>query len=638
MARLETQINQIYLINPEAKKTSLLLYEESLSTSAHLFVLSELSNLQKKSANLDLKRISEIILESFRLNKKLSGELLFESSLAQINQNLADLAHGGRKSWVGKFSCLIALKVGNNIYMANSGPASSVLARGAELLEILPGEKRGDHPLKTFTNFTQGRLTEGDQLILTVSSIFNYISSELLQRLLHDQGLEQAAMEISRIVKDSASPEQGFGAFLLEFKKNFAEAPLPEVSVNTYVPLPEEEIEIAPKRSFAFPAIKLPSLPDLPRFSRFPSWSMPRLKLPRLEWQFFRSLSPSGKFLFISFAFCLSLFIINLSVYGFRLHAKSAQAKLEAHAQNFNQALADGQSAMIYKNDRQAIDAYSAAAASLAEIKKLNSAEAENREASLNDLKTLVNKISVVPAPAVVTELKHQPMLMAREGANFIFSGADSNSLSKYDGTAVKDYFLLNSIKTDITGLSAFSPAGLVITTASEIYHINTGLKQFESIIAFPEGDLTSPHGSGGNLLVMNKAAGQIAKITFAKNKYTSQTLATDDLKTARDFGADKDVYVLFADQIHKITGGQTQDFPLPPMTDALTNADRIVVAGNIYILEANKKRLLIINKTGALLNQIYFPNATTLNDFSVDEAGRNIYLLDNNRLLKITF
>ncbi len=637
MARLETQINQIYLINPEAKKTSLLLYEESLSTSAHLFVLSELSNLQKKSANLDLKRISEIILESFRLNKKLSGELLFESSLAQINQNLADLAHAGRKSWVGKFSCLIAVKVGNNIYLANSGPASSVLNRGAELMEILPGEKRGDHPLKTFTNFTQGKLVDGDQLILTVSSIFNYISSELLQRLLHDSDLGQASMEISRIVKDSASPEQGFGAFLLGFNKTLAEAPVAEVPINTYVPIPEEEPVVAPKRSFVFPVIKIPKLPSFPRFERLQSWSLPAIRLPRLEWQFFRNLSPAGKFLFVSFAFCLTLFVINLSVYGFRLHTKSAQAKLETLAQNFNQALADGQSAMIYKNDRQAIDAYTAAAASLAEIKKINSTEAQNREASLNDLKTLVNKISVVASPTLVAELKHQPVLMTREGSSFIFSGADSNSLSKYDGS-VKDYFLLNSIKTDITGLSAFSPAGVVVATTNEIYHINTTLKQFESIISFPDGDLISPHASGASLLVMNKAAGQISKITFAKNKYSAQTLATDDLKNARDFGVDKDTYVLFADQIHKITGGKTQSFPLPPMSDAMTNADRIVVAGNIYILEANKKRLLIVNKTGVLLNQIYFPTTTTLNDFSIDEAARNIYLLDNNRLLKITF
>ncbi len=632
MARLETQINQIYLVNPEAKKTSLLLYEESLSTSAHLFVLSELANLQKKSANLDLKRISEIILESFRQNKKLSGELLFESALAQINQNLADLAHGGRKSWVGKFSCLIGVKIGNNIFLANSGPASAWLRRGSELLEILPGEKRGDHPLKTFTNFTQGKLLENDQLILTASNIFNYISSELFQKILNGSDLGQASMEISRIVKESTSPEQGFGAFLLEFNKNFADAPV-ETPIPVYVPIPEDEIEMKPRHRFALPTIKLPSL-SLPGLRSF---NFPKIKLPHLEWQFFRNLSRPGKFLFISFAVCLSLFIINLSIYGLKLHGKSAQAKLDILAQHYNQALADGQSALIYKNDRQAIDAYATAAADLVEIEKINSDEAANLEPSLNELKILVNKISVVPNPTTVTELKHQPIFMVRDGKTFIFSGTSSNSLSKYDGT-VKDYFLLNSIKSDINGLSVFSPAGLALSTADQIYYINAGLKQFESAITFPDANLASPHGAGSTLLVMNKADGKISKITFSKNKYAAQVIASDDLAAARDFGTDKDVYVLFADQLHKITGGQVQSFPLPPMTDAMTNADRIVVASNLYILEANKKRLIIMNKSGVLQNQFYFPSTTNINDISIDEAGRNIYLLDDNKLLRITF
>src|SRR6185436_14549030 len=100
MARLETEINQIYLTHPESKKTSLILYEEEISNSAHLFVLAVLADLQKKSENLELKKISEIILESFRINKRLAAETLFESALAQINQNLADLAHEGHKSWV----------------------------------------------------------------------------------------------------------------------------------------------------------------------------------------------------------------------------------------------------------------------------------------------------------------------------------------------------------------------------------------------------------------------------------------------------------------------------------------------------------------------------------------------------------
>src|SRR5262245_54672511 len=114
MPRFETQINQIYLSHPEGKKTSLILYEEAINASSHLFVLLELKDLQRKSDANSLKKISEIILESFKANKKLAAENLFESALSTINQNLADLAHSGLKSWVGKFSALLALKSSDN--------------------------------------------------------------------------------------------------------------------------------------------------------------------------------------------------------------------------------------------------------------------------------------------------------------------------------------------------------------------------------------------------------------------------------------------------------------------------------------------------------------------------------------------
>ena len=100
----------------------------------------------------------------------------------------------------------------------------------------------------------------------------------------------------------------------------------------------------------------------------------------------------------------------------------------------------------------------------------------------------------------------------------------------------------------------------------------------------------------------------------------------------------DKDAYLLYADSINKFTSGALQAFKYPTLTDPVTNAARIKVATNIYILEPTKKRLIILNKNGVLQNQIYFPNTSVLFDFYVDEASRSIYLLDDNKLLKITF
>src|SRR3989344_1006205 len=139
MARLETQINQIFLLDPGTRKTEVVLYEEKLNHLCQLFFIGLVSELPKKTGGNDLKKISEIIISVFHSNKKLPKESLFESSLAEINQALADFAHGGRKSWLGKLSVLAAVRSGENIFLANSGQTSAWLKRpaGGQMYEIL---------------------------------------------------------------------------------------------------------------------------------------------------------------------------------------------------------------------------------------------------------------------------------------------------------------------------------------------------------------------------------------------------------------------------------------------------------------------------------------------------------------------
>src|SRR3989344_4228953 len=635
MARLETEINQIYLTHPESKKSSLILYEEEISNSAHLFVVAELKNLQRKSEATDLKKISEIILESFRANKKLAAETLFESALAQVNQNLADLAHSGHKSWVGKFSCLIALKSGENIYIANDGQTSAWLLRKSELLEILKPEKRGTHPLKTFTNFTQGKLRDGDGAVITTSNIFNFISVELFSRILASKNLGDAAGEISKILRDSMSPEEGFSSFFLNFgKKQIIDkesVKAPPAAI--YAPLAEEIEAETPKQKWKL-RVGIPMIPklSLPRLS----WPKFKIKLPR--WTFFQNLSFSGKFFFLSFTLFLLLFLGNLAVYGLGLHSKKTQKQADELAQQLTRDMSDAQSALIYKNNSDALRLLGLSETDFAALQKLSPTKAAEFANQLQSLKDQINKVSTVNDPKVFLQLKHEPTILSRFGTGFLFTNKDSNSLSSYNGTSLKDYFLLNSLKSDITGVNSFTPAGVVVVSGGSIYHIDQNLKQFEPIISKANAQFIGLKTFGNNLYTLNPGAGQVMRVTFSKNAYAMAGINTGSQENIRDFGADKDIYLLFTDKILKITNNQVQAFPFPALSDKITNANKIFVGANLYILEPNKKRVVILNKNGQLLNQIYFPTIDQMLDLTVDEASRSLYILGDNQLYKITF
>ncbi|MBX4186861.1 MAG: hypothetical protein KW802_01195 [Candidatus Doudnabacteria bacterium] len=632
MARLETQINQIYLTSKELKKTSLILYEEQLNTSLQLFMVAELWNIQKKSEETDLKKISEIILSSLRSNKKLPAEALFETSLSQINQNLADLAHAGRKSWVGKFSCLICLKgLDNNIYLANNGQTSAWLKRRSELMEVLSAEKRGTHPLKTFINFTQGKLTDDDSLVLTTSNIFNYISFELFSKILDQHDLEKASAEISKILQDSVSPDVAFSSFLLHFTKKPLEEMVesrPQIESEIYAPLPEEIEQQEVKPKWRFP---------VPRFPVF-AIGLPKLNfawLKKFHLPYFQKLSKAGKFFFISFAVFLLLFLINLGIYAAKLHGKKTQSRIEQLMQKVSDDVARTQSALIYKDETDAVTELNQTLADFQELQKLDPASAASLNAKVEQAKTIVNKINTVYEPKVFAELKRHPSYLAPAGTNsFLLANEDSNSLSLLTSSSLSDYFLLNSLKSPISSIAFSAQTGAVVLTKDELYRVDQNLKQFEPLVAL-ENNARRMKAANNALYILNDNG--IAKVNYAKSNYQATSLVTGNLATARDLAVDKDIYLLYPDKLIRYVSGQPQSFNMPNMSEPMTNADKIFVGSNIYILEANKKRLISMTKTGALINQIYFPTTSNLTDFYIDEAARNIFLLDDNKLYKVT-
>lgn len=640
MAKLETQINQIYLTDPASKKTSLILYEEQISASAHLFVLAELWDKAKKTEGQDLKKISEIILASFRANKKLPAESMFESALAQINQNLADLAHEGRRSWVGKFSCLICLKSSDNIYLANDGQCGAWLHRKFQLVEILPPEKRGIHPLKTFVNFTQGKLIENDNLVISTSNIFNFLSLEHFTKILNETDANQACLKISKILQDSVSDTQAFCAFFLRFGKT----PLPVMENNTlstnivaaaiseeiYAPLPEE-IKAPPP---AWPKLSWP--PKLPqiKWPQFPNLTRGQFKF---KWTFFNNLTRSGKFFFTSFTLFLILFLVNLTGYLINYQHKKTQAKIQNQINLVSGELTDAQSNVIYKNNNQALTIINQAQKDFDVLKALSADQAHLLEPRLENIKTQINKISTVEAPQILLELRHNPIFLGHAPTAFLFGNQDSNSLSQYNNQ-LKDYFLLNSAKNPITGIAFMPGVGVVVASGDTIYKIDQSLQQLEPTLALTNGQLALVRSWGNNLLVLDKANNHVLKISLVKNKIQSSSIAQVTADQIRDIGGDKDLYLLGANKLTKVSGSTSVDVKLPNVTDGITNATKIFIGSNIYILEADKKRIVIMTKTGSLLNQIYFPSTSHLHDFYIDESQRNIYLLDDNKLYKITF
>ncbi|MFA6995195.1 MAG: hypothetical protein WC249_02165 [Patescibacteria group bacterium] len=145
-------------------------------------------------------------------------------------------------------------------------------------------------------------------------------------------------------------------------------------------------------------------------------------------------------------------------------------------------------------------------------------------------------------------------------------------------------------------------------------------------------------------LYLIAKTNNQIYKYTksasgfSAKNDWLKENL---DLSLATDlFVIDGDIYVLNNNgEVLKLYINKKADYKASAILPVMTNASKFIVGANyIYIFEAGSKRLAVLSKKdGLLVNQYQVNSLTNPRDFTVDEAGRTAYFLDNEAVYKIS-
>ena len=613
MARLETQIHQIYLLSPDTKNNNLILHEEVLSPTAHLFILLEINSAGSKVLPGDIRKISEIITEKFNANKKLTKDTLFESSLAEINQGLADLAHSGRKNWLGRFSGLVALKSSDSLFLANSGSASAYLKRQDQISEILQSEKEGLHPLKTFTNFVSGKIKEGDELVVVSKKIFNYVSPSLFNKLLLDEGLENCCTTVSKILQDSKGENEVFGSFMLKFQREIQQL-LPEIESGypVFAPQPEEMENSQPpllkkwRLDYLSQFISNLHIPSLPDFSKLIKGS--------------GNISPARKFFLASFSAFLLLFVLNLGVFAVKQVRENKHENLENQIQSLMLKLNEVDSALIYNNEDEAFEKLAEAITQFKQLKKINKAAALEAEPLVNNAINKVNRISIVKNPKIYAELKHSPSFLAKAGSGFIFANNDPKTVSILNNS-LRNPIFLNSIEQGIRGVAHAQSYGNIAVSKSTIYRINESQNQFDLLKNIANADFLSfKFLSPNRAYTIDKSKNQVSRFTFTTAGISDPQYLLKNppsLSEARDLGVDNDVYVLFPNKVAKFSSGTERVFDVR-LSDPLTDANRIFVASNVYILESSKKRMVIVNKNGVVLNQIMFPTINSIKDLYI--------------------
>lgn len=176
-------------------------------------------------------------------------------------------------------------------------------------------------------------------------------------------------------------------------------------------------------------------------------------------------------------------------------------------------------------------------------------------------------------------------------------------------------------------------------------------------IIVFPKKIVLTPNSQieefsllsvfAENIYVLSKKQNNIYKLVTQDNQnfQTAPYLAQDisaDFSTAVDLSIDGFIYILHLDgKIDRFSGGLPTDFHIKNLDTPLSNPSKIFSSeenNNLYVLDANQKRIVVFNKQGSYLAQYLLSSQFQIDPkiLGVDEKLGKIFLVENSLIYAI--
>ena len=650
---LKTEVGQIFLTHQKDKNFTSI-YEEALSKQGQtleLFAVIDIGDTittLNKAARSDYEKFAQnvvVALKKAYIQTVQIDQNSFEKALATINSAVARFVQKNKAPWYNKLNAVVAALYKNQLSLSATGNAQGYLNRGKEL--TLLSEGLAENPprlIKIFSNYSSGRLVNRDRVIISTNQLFNYLSLERLREFLAEDTLEETCQGIISAVKDIKTT--GFATFIFDVLSPASQAAAaPRAAVETvYVSrgrAPQKTAEIV----MSVLLVILKYIWRATKMAGIFAFNIIRR----------RSVGRGQKKLLFAVIGIVAALLLGSIIYGYtkKNSAKKQVEAISAIAQ-IEEKLNEAEATLIYNNE-------SLMSGLLAEIEKLlpqvkNQSDRQKLSDRWTALKNKVGKQVIIDNPTVLTQFPNVPRELIHSPGGFVGLNRSSGTLAFYDFTSGETRQILQNESPGniIAGTYVGGSLGFVLLTRDGSFAtLNPG---DNTLTRLAPPSLESA-AAGGVTTLATLGDGQLARI-YALDKTSGQIwrLRVGDsnidrvegwLKTANPalsqsvgMAVDGNIYIQYPDTTERYFNGQKQPaFKLGVIIPPLAKAGKIYTAANyqyLYLLDSEKKRILIINKQGGLQQQLVSEKFRDLSDIYVDEPNKIIYALSGSELLQI--
>jgi len=191
-----------------------------------------------------------------------------------------------------------------------------------------------------------------------------------------------------------------------------------------------------------------------------------------------------------------------------------------------------------------------------------------------------------------------------------------------------------------INGTDAF-----IYSPDKGLTHIDTDSEKL-SVVSKPDegwGEIQDIFGFSGNLYVLDSGKNMIWKYVPTDSGFSQKQeylRGEANLSSGKRLVIDYSVWVLTSEpDILKFTAGNSDFYAISGLDQPLTQIDGLFITeelDSVFILNKLNNRILVTKKNGEYLAQYVNPEFSKIDDFFVDEEGKLIYLLMENKVFRI--
>lgn len=670
MTELETQVVKVQL--GDAKQASSYVYtlaEKMDSNDSELYMICELP-LFNPAAAQECERIAEAVAASLKRSyRKNITPQTFENALAVINEELGKLVSLGKTHWIGKLNAVIAVKNGNTLSVASAGKISAHLYRDNHFTPISEPPATA-HPLKTFENFSEGKMRLNDLLVLSTTQLFNHVSVNRFKQILTDNSLPDAAREIINTLQEAMGPEVACGTiFALQVEPGSAvekdEAIFGNLNAGPQVTSETDNgswLDRLKNVSTTATAVGKTMGKDLKeRISNRPKLSdairnrpsaigIVQNQFKRAAKQFqpetIKGYSRQKKFFLISAAVLLVALVANVAIARYYQAHKKSNDQIDSTISSMQKNISDANAAFLYGDEAKAASLTTDLENQLNGLKDVptdKQSTVNDIRNQVTDLENKVNKISKVDAENLGTlsnsnNLIVLPTYFATENNRTVVSynrssGSIQDNVLKTSEQIVRSVFWKNNIS--------------VIYNGSELRQWNAqtgviGAAFTDQVPKISDAVGMRLYPTNNRVYIIDKANKQIVSFQITDSTFTKPTTSlkgTDELANASDLAIDGNIYIAANGSILKYNSGAKQDFSTS-LTNLSGNTKLYTETSyaNLYVMDPDSKKVSILNKNGTLVKTLTSDSFNDMRDFYVDEKGKAIYILNGSSLLRVKF